>query len=340
MAGPRTSRETRGESEGRAHASAARFGVERHLTRCAGAAGTFAVLAIDHRANLARDMAQARGRRTSRRDLLAFKEAAIRALAGSYTAVLTDPDYGFPALADMPDRPENAFGLVAPLEITDYQAHPSQRDMAFIENWGPERILRCGGDGAKVLLFFHPESPRVAAHTERADRIAAECRALGLPFFLEPIPCSLDPTRPLSNEERARITAETARHFSQRGADVLKMPFPLNPDAPPNAWEPALRALDEACAVPWTLLSGGAPFDLFMEQADAACQAGASGVMAGQAVWKEGIALEGEALDAFLHTTARERMETLARLCARRGTPWRARRTRPRLTDAWYAAGP
>ena len=328
-----------GEASRHANHSATHFAIERHISRCAGTTGAFAILAIDHRANLAQDMAQARGRPTTRQDLLAFKQAAIRALAGSYTAVLTDPDYGFPALADMTDRLENAFGLIAPLEITDYATHPSQRKMAFIEHWGAQQILYSGGNGAKLLLFFHPESPRAAGQTEGVDRIVEACRACGLPFFLEPIACSLDPNEPLSNEERAQVTIETARHFSQRGVDVLKLPFPLNPDAHPNIWEPVLRALDEACAVPWTLLSGGVPFDVFAKQAEAACRAGASGVMAGQTIWKDGVGLEGAALDAFMYATARKRMSALAAICKRHGTPWHARQPRPDLSETWYAPG-
>ncbi len=304
---------------------AERRAIERHLGRCAGTAGAFAVLAIDHRANLAEDMAKARGRPTSRQDLLAFKRAAIRGLAGSYSAVLTDPEYGFPALSDMADWPGGQPGLLAPLEVTDYEAHPSRRETKFIENWGVEEIVRCGGNGAKLLLFFHPEARRAAAQTELVDRIGAQCRACELPFFLEPVACSLDPDQALSNEERAQVTVETARHFSQRSVDVLKLPFPLNPDASADAWGPALRDLDAACAVPWTLLSGGVSFELFAEQAEAACRAGASGVIAGRAVWGEGAALEGKDLSAFMKTTARQRMETLAALCKRCGTPWRAR---------------
>ena len=320
----RADRENREDGSHTDHPEA-HVAVERHLSRCAGAEGAFTVLAIDHRANLAEDMANARGRSVSRQDILTFKRAAIRGLAGSYSAVLTDPDYGFPALADMPGAPENGFGLLAPLEVTDYSAHPSRRETKFIENWGVEEIARCGGNGAKLLLFFHPEARRADAQTEGVDRIGAQCRACGLPFFLEPVACSLDPDQPLSNEERAQVIVETARHFSQRSVDVLKVPFPLNPDAHPDTWEPALQDLDEACAVPWTLLSGGVSFALFAKQAEAACRAGASGVIAGRAVWGEGVALEGDALDTFMKTTARKRMETLTTLCNRYGTPWHAR---------------
>ena len=38
-------------------------------------------------------------------------------------------------------------------------------------------------------------------------------------------------------------------------------------------------------AVPWVLLSGGVPFETFFRQTQVACEAGASGVMVGRAVW-------------------------------------------------------
>jgi tagatose-1,6-bisphosphate aldolase len=310
------------------------FAIDHHLNQCATAAGVFAVLAIDHRDNLVQDISKGRGRTARARDVIAFKAAAMRGLAGVSSAVLTDPDYGFPALVDSGVPAD--FGLLAPIEVTDYTVHPRSRETVFIENWGVGKIKRSGGSGVKLLITYHPDAPNAAARTELVDRTVEECGRHAIPLFLEPIPYALDPAAPLSNEERIRAVVETARHFSRRGVDVLKVPFPLAPAADEATWAPALAALNEASAVPWALLSAGVPFDLFLRQTAAACRAGASGVMVGRAVWSEGAALRGSALDEFMRTTARARMLALASVCDLYGAPWHARSRRPKLDENWY----
>lgn len=312
------------------------FAIDHHLGRCADAAGMFAVLAIDHRANLIDDMSSARGRRVGPRDVIDFKRSAIRHLAGVSSAVLTDPDYGFPALAASGVRAD--FGLLAPLEVTDYTVHPSKRETVLIEHWGVDKIQRSGCSGVKLLLYYHPDAGNAAAQTALVDRVAAECRKHAVPFFLEPVVYSQDPDEPLDDLERAQAIVETARHFSNRGIDVLKVQFPLNPSAKESEWAATLEDLNDACTVPWALLSAGVSFELFLKQSAAACRAGASGVIVGRAVWAEGMALQGSGLDTFMRTTARRRMQALAAVCDLYGTPWHARTERPALEENWYQA--
>jgi tagatose-1,6-bisphosphate aldolase len=310
------------------------FAINHHLSQCATAGGMFSVLAIDHRDNLMEEMSRTRGRPVGAGEVVAFKQAAIRHLGGVCSAVLTDPDFGFPALVDSGVTAN--FGLLAPLEVTDYTVHPSRRKTALIENWGVEKIKQSGCSGAKLLLYYHPEADNAASQTELVDRIAAQCRRHAVPFFLEPIAYSLDPEVPLGSEELAQIVIETARHFSPRGVDVLKVQFPLHPSADESSWVPVLRRLNEACTVPWALLSAGVSFDLFLNQAAAACKAGTSGVIVGRAIWAEGMALEEDALDLFMRTTARSRMLALTSVCELYGTPWHRRSGRPRLGENWY----
>ena len=327
--------------------------VEERMGWCADTAGLFNILAIDHRANLMKGMAKARGRPVGASDIVAFKQAVIRHLAAVSSGMLIDPLYGFPALAaasldepnltapsgadpclEAPDSPEASLpppgaslppGVLAPLEVTDYSVHPSRRETVLMEGWSVGQAAARGCSGVKLLLYHHPDADNAPAQTRLVDRIVEQCRHHALPFFLEPVGYSLDPAQPLVAGERVRVVVETAEHFSGRGIDVLKVPFPFDAAAEEADWEEALRSLDEACRVPWTLLSGGVPFDLFLRQTIGACRAGASGVIAGRAVWGDGIGLEGPALEAFLSTTARRRMQVLAAACNQHGTPWHAR---------------
>lgn len=311
------------------------FGKYHHLMRCSTVNGVFSILAIDHRANLVAEMEKARGRTVTDSEVIAFKGAVIRQLAGSASGVLTDPEMGFPAFAEAGPR---GIGLLAPLEVTDYTLHPSHRTTEFIDGWGVDKIKLAGGDGVKLLLYYHPEAENARAQTDVVDRIVEQCAAHAIPFFLEPISYSLDPSQPLLSHERAQIVIETARHFSARGVDVLKVEFPHDAAQVDDefTWAEALKALDDACKVPWALLSAGVTFDVFLRQTIAACSAGASGVMVGRAVWAEATALEGEKLDVFLQTTALNRMRALASVCELYGMPWNDRYAAPDFASGWY----
>jgi tagatose 1,6-diphosphate aldolase len=314
------------------------FPIAHHLNQCSGPTGTFGILAIDHRGNLVEEMTKARGKAPGFDDVVAFKRSAIHHLADVSSAVLTDPDYGFPALVEC-DVPSSC-GLIAPLEVTNYGVHPSRRKMRFIKSWSVAQAKKAGCSGVKLLLYYHPEAKNTRRRTRLVERVAEECRRHAIPFFLETIAYSLDPDASLSGNERQQVVIETARHFSRRGPDVLKLEFPLDPKSDERRWPETLKALDEACAVPWTLLSGGVSFEAFLKQATAACRAGASGVMVGRAVWGEAVKLRGDALETFMQTTARERMQALSGVCHLYGRPWHDRIPRPVLKERWYVEGP
>ncbi|MGV2434686.1 MAG UNVERIFIED_CONTAM: hypothetical protein LVT10_07200 [Anaerolineae bacterium] len=63
--------------------------------------------------------------------------------------------------------------------------------------------------------------------------------------------------------------------------------------------------------MPWALLSAGASFEIFLRQAEMACQHGASGVIVGRAVWAEAVKLPPQERISFLQTTGAQRNATI-----------------------------
>lgn len=312
------------------------IGIYRSLSQCSDTTHTFAILAIDHRDNLIADLQKHRAAAVGADDVVAFKRSVVRAAVAA-TALLLDPDYGMPAVASgvVPGR----VGLLAPLEVTDYRPHPSQRQPRLIADWGAAALRRAGISGAKLLVYYHPDAPDAADKTALVERLAAECAAQGVPLFLEPIAYSLDPAARLSSGDHRRVVVESARHFSRRGPAIMKMEFPVDVTTEPDerVWVEALKELDAACATPWALLSAGVAFDTFLRQTVLACQAGASGIIAGRAVWAEAVALGGAERDAFIDTVARRRLEQLAAVSRALATPWTRRVQAPQLATRWYA---
>lgn len=308
-------------------------GKYRHLTRAATPGGHFVVLAIDHRRNLW-DALQAHSDAPVTPALFAaFKRHAIAALAGEASAVLTDPAYGLPN-GGLTVRG----GLLCPLEVTDYSVHPSQRGFRPIPDWGVEQIKRAGGDGVKLLLYYHPDAPNAADQRAVVEWTVDECARWDIPLYLEPIAFSPDPDRPLSAIEHQQVVIESARTFSTLGIDVLKAEFPVDirQVTDETMWMDALQALDAACSVPWTLLSAGVSYGVFKRQVELACRAGASGIIAGRAVWNEAVELHGEARESFLRLTAVQRLRELAAIVAQYARPWTARISAPELSAQWF----
>ena len=135
------------------------------------------------------------------------------------------------------------------------------------------------------------------------------------------------------------MVVESARTFSRMGIDVLKTPFPLDVKHEPDeaVWRAALAELNAACSVPWALLSAGVDYPTFRRQAELACEAGASGVIVGRAIWAEAVGLQGEAREAFLAETARHRMAELADIVRAAGASWRERVPSPDSAFDWFA---
>lgn len=294
------------------------LGKTRHLARCTTSDGRFLILAIDHRANLWDELQKHHATPITDADMTAFKQDVTRALLPHASGLLTDPTYGIieGITSGVIDARK---GLLAPLEVTNYTLHPSERDVSFIPDWSVEHIKRVGGDGVKLLLYYHPDAPTAAAKRAHVERIVAECARWDIPFFLEPIAYRLDPQHHLSNAELLQVSIHMAKLFSGMGVDVLKLSFPV--DAKQNddelVWQQACERLHDACgATPWALLSGGVTYATFARQARIACAAGAKGVIVGRAVWADAIALDGEEREDFLEGIAAARIRELGAITA------------------------
>jgi tagatose 1,6-diphosphate aldolase len=316
-------------------------GKYRHLAQSSTPAGHFVVLAIDHRANLLAALNQHAPQPVTDGDFVAFKQAVLAALLPGASAVLTDPDYGIgPGLTA--GTIGGQVGLLAPLEVTNYDVHPRDRATRFIDGWSVGKIKRVGGSGVKLLLYYHPDDSLATGKRELVSRIVADCQRFDIPLFLEPIAYSLDPDRGLSADEHLQVVVESARTFSALGVDVLKLEFPVNPrhTSDESVWRTAAQAVNAACSVPWAILSGGVDYPTFARQAAVACAAGACGVIVGRALWGEAVELQGAARQSFLETTATARMSELQAICAASASSWQSRLPALELAARWYTTYP
>jgi tagatose 1,6-diphosphate aldolase len=312
----------------------------RGIAACASERGTFAVLALDHRQNLRRELRPSHPASVSYDEMVEFKRAVVRALATAATGTLLDPEIGAAqCIADGSLGPSS--GLIIAIEATGYDGLSTARVSRILDGWSVEKAKRMGASAAKLLVYYHPEAPNAGDQERLVADVADACAAADLALFVEPLSFSLTEGTPLAGEERRRVVVETARRLTAIGGDILKAEFPYDASvADPARWREACAELDAASAVPWVLLSGGVDEATFERQVVTACEAGASGVLAGRSVWAEAATMEPGSRDAFLSTTGRARLSRLAGIVDAAGRPWHERpgrlTTAPNPGDGWY----
>lgn len=297
----------------------------------------FGIIAFDQRGSYRKMMPP----EASYEQLVQVKAEIIGALSSDASAILTDPVYGLtPAMRMSPKA-----GLLLALEKSGYSGDSSYRKTELIPSWTPEKIRRTGASAVKFMVYYHPGSGDLAAELEGLiRRVVAECHAWDLPVFLEPMSYSLDPAVAKESaafaEQRAEVVIDTARRLSRTGADVLKMEFPLdirfNQDQ--ASWRSACQKLSDASAAPWALLSAGVDFEQFKPQAQVACECGASGFLAGRAIWKEAAAMSQANRAEFLQDIARDRLRQLLAIAAADARPWTDFYSAPETSENWYAS--
>jgi tagatose-1,6-bisphosphate aldolase len=316
------------------------LGTRRGLRACASARGTFAVLALDHRQNLRRELRPDDPESVTYDEMVEFKRAVVRALAPVATGTLLDPEIGAAqAIHDgsMPDRA----GLIVAVEATGYRGPETARSSRVLDGWSVEKVKRLGASAAKLLVYYHPDAPNAADQERLVADVAEACRAVDLALFVEPLGFSLVAGERLAGEARRRVVVETARRLTAIGGDILKAEFPYDAGVTSReGWREACEELDTASAVPWVLLSGGVDEATFEAQVEIACRAGASGVLVGRSVWAPAATMAPAARDAFLMTTGRDRLGRLVALVDAVGHSWQERpghlHDAPSPGDGWY----
>lgn len=296
------------------------YGKLRRLQECADDGGRFTMLAADQRGNLKRALHPDDPDSTTAAELTEFKVELMRSLSSEASAVLLDPEFGA-AQAIAAGAVNGSTGLIVALEATGYAASPHDRSTEILDGWSPAKALALGASAGKLLVYFHPYAPGAQAQIELIAATSQDCADVDLPLIVEPLSFSLS-DEPLSSGDRRRAIVETARILgSIDGVDMLKMEFPAHPDDEVD-WADACAELNSVCPVPWVLLSAGVDFDTFVHQSKAACEAGASGVLAGRAVWKESVGMTVRERRAFYASTGAQRMAELASIVHAFAQPW------------------
>ncbi len=294
------------------------IGKLRGLQQISSQRGTFTALALDHRQNLRK----ANPLLASDEQLSRFKLDVTSTLASRATAVLLDPEVSAAQAIAARSIPNNV-GLVVAVESTGYTGDATARQAQIIPGWSVEKAKRMGASAIKLLVYYHPDSPTAPEIEAFTKNISNECDKHDLVLMLEPLSYSLDESKKLSSEEKRYVVVETAKRLAPLGADILKAEFPLDvTESNQTLWKDACEEISAASPIPWILLSAAVDYEIFVQQVIVACNAGASGIAVGRAVWKEAVMMDGDERIKFLRTTARSRISRLTSLCHALAKPY------------------
>jgi tagatose 1,6-diphosphate aldolase len=283
------------------------------LRAVADASGRFRVLALDQSGVFRK----AFGNDTSKIGVAKLELA--RTLGPCASSVLLDVSTSARQAINSGTLPREA-GLVVRLEKGcgpgDYGCEET--------GWSVAKIKRMGADAVKLLVYMDVEDEK---HTrsqlefvKRSSEACYECDILLMTEVLSfPRLDASEPDNdaPAYRERRVKNILQSARLVGPY-ADVLKLEFP---------GERHLTELNQVARRPWVLLSAGVDFAPFKAQVEAATKAGASGMMAGRAMFKEWLdpASEHFQSPSFLEGEAVDRIRELAGIIEKAATPWMGR---------------
>ena len=309
------------------------------LRRMADGGGRFKMTAVDQRPPIKSAIAKARGlAEAPYADVYGFKRMLIETLQGESTALLLDPHFVLSQGLSFLDPTK---GLIITLEDSLFKETEGGRLSAEIDAWSVEKIKRVGGDAVKVLAWYRPDAdPAVCrAQQDFTKRIGEACARYDIPFLFEllvyPLAADAHQTKDYieMKGKRADHVLDSVRAFAPAdfGIDVFKLESPIAADDVPgtdgDGAAEAQALFDEMGRIagrPWVMLSAGANKTAFRRILTHAYKAGASGYLAGRAIWQDAFRAfpDWDAIRAGLEGDSVAYMRDLNALTDAQALPW------------------
>jgi tagatose 1,6-diphosphate aldolase len=304
------------------------IGKFRGLSATSSTDKVFTILAFDHRHSFLRMLKPTPKEDEEYRAVVTAKSDLVPILSPYGSAILLDPVYSAAQMIISARLPGD-IGLLVSVEASGYIGDNTGRVSEILENWGVEKIKSMGANAVKLLIYYHPHAGKVAEQQEQlVSKVVEDCRKHDIPLFLEAVSYSIDPKIDKKSEEFANghpdLVVETAKRLGPLGPEILKLEFPVDPDydSDESRWLEACQAVSDASPVPWAVLTGGVTYDVFVEQLEIACKGGASGFLAGRAVWQEAMPMPRDERRDWLENVAVQRLQNLAAIAEDFARPW------------------
>jgi len=323
------------------------IGKIRELQRIANPDGIFAMCAMDHRGSLRRMIDEEHPGEVNYEEMVERKLELCSSLAKYASAVLLDPIFGAAQCISHSVLPNNT-GLLVSIEATGYGGGKECRVTKLLDGWSVEKIKRMGASAVKILVYYRPDLTELASQQlNTVNMVASECIKYDLLFVVEPksYPVGSEINNPQQFAAlKEQLVIRTARDITALPVDVLKAEFPADLRYKKDKSEliELCHQLDMSSQVPWVILSAGLNFELFCQQVEIACQAGASGFLGGRAIWQEAMDIDDTRERVqYLSTVGAERLKRLTEIANRYAVPWYKKlgisaQELAQISERWY----
>lgn len=280
----------------------------RGYQQICGANGLMMVVACDQRGGMRKVLADTPETQAAidEATLGVVKAGIVSHLANKASCVLLDAVCAVPDVVDDKVLSRDT-GLLVGLDASGWDTDANgYRISKLVPGTTARRVRELGGTGAKLMVYLRPDRPEA---NDVNIQIIRDCIAdfaqEDLLLVVEILTYSLD------GETEADYAAafpglivESARISLELGSKVLKLPYPGNAEA--------CKQITELCdGVPWAVLSAGVDHETFVGQVATAMENGASGVIAGRALWKDCISLNAATCEDRLENIASKRLREI-----------------------------
>lgn len=249
--------------------------------------GGFAMLAIDQREAM-RLMFAATGIKKPIKDkvLTDFKVNAAKILSPYASAVLVDKQFCYDEIIKQKVINKNCSLIVAADEFIPGNGIPVDQ-VRIDKKIDVAQAKKDGAKALKLLILWRPdEDPQ--QRLEMVSDFNKICHDAGLVSIIEPV---VRPPRVGDKFDREKAIIDAAKELGDCGADLYKVEMPLFGKGESADLLKASQKLNEQINMPWVILSSGVDANLFARSVRIAMSAGASGFLAGRAVWASVIGL-------------------------------------------------
>ncbi len=239
------------------------------------------------------------------------KADIVTHLAAHASAILLDPLCALPWIVDRDILPRD-LGLIVGLDASGFDLDGPFRLSRLSPGITARRVRALGGTAGKMMIYLRPDQPAAnAANLAMLDAVIADFRAEDVLLVTEFLTYRLpDESAEAYGARTEALVLGGVELCLRLHANLLKIPWPGSPEA--------CAAVTARCGpVPWTILSAGVDHARFLPQVETAMAAGAKGVIAGRALWKDCIDLDRDETRARLTARAVPRLRELQAVLAR-----------------------
>jgi sulfofructosephosphate aldolase len=272
--------------------------------------GTFLMVAMDQRESLRTMLARHHDDVDDAR-MVQFKLAVARELGPYASGFLIDRHYAYDEIVRDGLLPPSC-GLILAADALEQPPGGIVEDTEL--DRGVEAVLDPAVVAIKLLVIWRDDAER-ARRVDTARRFVELARTHELLSVLEPV------VRGPEGFDREAAIVEAASELGRVGCDLYKCEVPTHGAGEPDEITGWSRRIDAAVPCPWVVLSQGVPPERYPAAVEAACRGGASGMLAGRAVWTATLAADDPT--ALLREHSVPRLQELGAIVDAHGRPWR-----------------